>query len=336
MNSLIEPNIHPVFVHFAIALLITAVLTLAVAAFAPAQARWRGSLQAAGDWMLLFGLIALAGTVAAGFQAYYSVAHDTPSHATMTTHRNWALAAAALFLIAGIWRWTERRRPPSAPAALTLLVAAGLIAVTGWWGGRLVFHHGLGVASLPQVSGESHAHDHGPGDHDHDHAAPAEPAPVAADSPQATADAFHDALAAGDEAAVRRLLAPEVLILESGGSEKSLEEYAAHHMRADMEFMRAVKAELLSRASGITGDTAWVATERAVRGKVGARDVAVKSQETLVLRREAAGWRIVHVHWSNSPLPTQAEKKEKENGAQDHGDDHDHGDHEHDGHDHDH
>ena len=42
-----------------------------------------------------------------------------------------------------------------------LLVAALALSVTAWWGGRLVYHHGLGVAGLPQVTGEGHDHHHG-------------------------------------------------------------------------------------------------------------------------------------------------------------------------------
>lgn len=357
--ALIEPNVHPIFVHFAVGLLFTAAILLAVTAFAPAQAGWRDSLGRAGDWMLLLGLAALAGAAAAGFQAFYSVAHDGPSHEAMITHRNWALATAAVFLIAGIWRWTGRSGAPSIPSALALLVAAGLLTVTAWWGGRLVFHHGLGVAGLPQATGEGHDHDHGGQEHataddgheaadSGDHAAhdngaspgakevvrEAPPA-VGNDSPEAVADAFHDALVAGDEAAVRRLLAPDVLILESGGAERSLEEYAAHHMAADMAFMAAVEARRLSRASGTLGDTAWVATERAVTGRYKGKDLALKSQETLVLHRGEDGeWRIVHVHWSSGPLPeTQPQPEPKAeaggDGGHDDGHEHDHSDHDH-------
>ncbi|RME61878.1 MAG: DUF2231 domain-containing protein [Alphaproteobacteria bacterium] len=169
MQNLIEPNLHPIFVHFVIGLLFTAAVALAVVAFTPARGVWRASLQHAGDWMLLVGLVALAAAVAAGFEAYYTVAHDGPSHASMTTHRNWALATGAVFLGLGVWRWMSRGRPPSAVLAVALLVGAGLLTTTAWWGGRLVFHHGLGVASLPAASGPGHHHDgEGHGDHAHD------------------------------------------------------------------------------------------------------------------------------------------------------------------------
>ncbi|MFP3943341.1 MAG: DUF2231 domain-containing protein [Alphaproteobacteria bacterium] len=360
--ALIEPNVHPVFVHFAVGLLFTASIILLAAALAPAQAGWRGSLRTAGDWMLFLGLAALAGAAAAGFQAFYSVAHDGPSHEAMITHRNWALATAGVFLIAGLWRWAGRKSAPSVPFALVLLVAAGLLTVTAWWGGRLVFHHGLGVASLPQASGEGHDHDHGGHDHgtaaaedahddgEHDHGtsagaeAPeaseqpaAEPQPPAApETPEAVADAFHEALATGDEAAVRRLLDPGVMVFEGGRTEASLSDYAAHHMGADMKFMDSVEESVkISRNAGMAGDTAWVATERALTGRFEGKDMTLRSQETLGLRRGEQGWRVVHVHWSSGPMqkPEAEPEAQPETGGDEDGHGHDDG-HDHSGHDH--
>ncbi|NOR51996.1 MAG: hypothetical protein GQ470_05195, partial [Gammaproteobacteria bacterium] len=42
-------------------------------------------------------------TVASGLYAYNTVAHDTPSHAAMTLHRDWALATVGLFSLLTIW-----------------------------------------------------------------------------------------------------------------------------------------------------------------------------------------------------------------------------------------
>ena len=40
MDSLIEPNLHPIFVHFVVGLLFTSALALAASSFTPADARW--------------------------------------------------------------------------------------------------------------------------------------------------------------------------------------------------------------------------------------------------------------------------------------------------------
>ena len=129
----------------------------------------------------------------------------------------------------------------------------------------------------------------------------AQGAPGAKDESAAQiADRFADALAAGDQAAVRALLLPNVLIFESGGAETSADEYAGHHLPADIAFMATMKRTVLSRQSGGNGDTRWVATRSRLQGRYKDRDIDLDSTESLVLQRTDSGWRIAHVHWSSS------------------------------------
>lgn len=160
--SLIEPNVHPILVHFTIGLLTTAALLLSISAFSSNQKPWRASMQSAGDWMLALGVAAAIATLIAGFIAYYTVVHDTPSHAAMTVHRNWAIATLTVFLGVGLWRFKRKATAPSAFFALVLLFATCLLTTTAWWGGTLVYKHGIGVQSLPVTSVEGHDHEHGP------------------------------------------------------------------------------------------------------------------------------------------------------------------------------
>lgn len=117
--------------------------------------------------------------------------------------------------------------------------------------------------------------------------------------PVGTVNAFHGALQSGDEALAKSLLAPDVLIFESGDEERSRQEYAAHHLKADMQFMATVTVQVLSQQSGESGDLAWVSTRARFTGKNPARPLDLLSTETAVLRREGGAWRIRHVHWSS-------------------------------------
>ena len=130
----------------------------------------------------------------------------------------------------------------------------------------------------------------------------AQGAPVAKDDSAAQiADQFADSLAAGDQASVRTLLLPKVLIFESGGAETSADEYAGHHLPADIAFMAAMTRTVLSRQSGGDGDTRWVATKSRLQGRYKDRDIDLDSTESLVLQRGDLGWRIAHVH-SHPPI----------------------------------
>lgn len=136
------------------------------------------------------------------------------------------------------------------------------------------------------------------------HQEPRTIAPAAAADRAATvaiADAFEAALTSGDEAAAQALLAPDVLIYESGGQEASREEYASHHMKGDIAFLRASRREVLSRASGGDGAHGWVSTRSRITGHHRDKDVDILSTETMVLKRTSEGWRITHIHWSSRP-----------------------------------
>lgn len=132
--------------------------------------------------------------------------------------------------------------------------------------------------------------------------------PPAPDSPVAAVDAFAAALRASDQAAVQRLLAPDVLIAESGGAERSFAEYAGHHMPADMAFTAAVRFSLERRELIDGGDTATVISQSRAEGEFHGRPIRSRTMETMVLRRAGGAWRIVHIHWSSAPITDEHEQ----------------------------
>jgi ketosteroid isomerase-like protein len=142
---------------------------------------------------------------------------------------------------------------------------------------------------------------HGPGRAD----AATDPIDPAAGPAVAVVDAFSAALASRDVARAGALLADDVLVLESGGAERSRAEYLAEHAGADAAFLGQATVRRLHRSARTAGALAWVATESDIATQRDGKPVHVRSTETMVLRRTAAGWRIVHIHWS-SAKPTPA------------------------------
>ena len=109
-------------------------------------------------WNLALGVAITVGTVLAGWYAFNTINHDGHSHLAMLSHRQWALSTAAVFIALGAWSLLGRKREPHALFVMGLVVASGLLLVTGYKGGELVFRHGLGVMALPEA--ESHDHQH--------------------------------------------------------------------------------------------------------------------------------------------------------------------------------
>lgn len=159
---------------------------------------------------------------------------------------------------------------------------------------------------------EGHSHDGAasePGEHAHDATDVADSVRVAhaevgpdggrIDGPLPIVKAFHAALASGSAAQVEKLLDPDVLIMEGGSVERSRQEYASHHLNSDLKFMSSVTYTLERQSGDTVGDLAWVASESRLIGKSAPKPVELVSTESLVLRKAAAGWKIVHIHWSS-------------------------------------
>ena len=135
----------------------------------------------------------------------------------------------------------------------------------------------------------------------HGNEKPAAPALFVGESTAAAqaVKAFHQALRAGDAKAVRAMLADDVLIVEGNGVERSADEYASHHMLADMKFMAAVQVEALEHQTKVLGKVAYSVSRSQLTGDYKGKPVDVVSKETLVLVDNGDSWKIVHVHWSH-------------------------------------
>ena len=90
-----------------------------------------------------------------------------------------------------------------------------------------------------------------------------QPAPTAAAATPAdslavarTVERFDSLLVAGDSSGALALLAPDALVLESGGME-TREQYRSHHLPGDIEFVRAVRATGDPVRVVVRGDVAW-------------------------------------------------------------------------------
>ena len=175
----IIPNWHPIFVHFTVALWLLAVGLFVVARFVsePLREQW----QVVARWSLWFGAGFTVLTGLSGWNAFNTVAHDTPSHAAMLEHRNLAVITIACFFALTVWSvlWSRQGKALGVVFVVPMVVAGGLLVSTAWHGGELVYRYGLGVMALPNVDDHDHSapgHSHGGGDdhahddgHSHDH-----------------------------------------------------------------------------------------------------------------------------------------------------------------------
>lgn len=315
----IIPNWHPIWVHFAIALLVTG--TIIYVGFG-----WKASSDTTeptqplvvSRWMLWLGAIASLASLLTGYWASTSVAHDDLAHANMLVHRNWAIGATVIFVIGAGWEFLRRKaNKASVFSAALFLVGSTALLVTGMEGAENVYEHGLGVKRLPDVSDHDHSHadsntgesdsiELGEDGHSHVHAtSEVRPVPqideAVFDHPaEKVAASMSSAIGSGNTDELKRLLDQNVVIFESGNVESSLAEYESHHMKSDIAFMAAMNVELISREVIDAGDSAAVISRSRIRGQFKGKEIDLVNTETLVIQKRNREWKVVHVHWSSS------------------------------------
>jgi uncharacterized membrane protein len=140
-------NLHPLFVHFPIALLLSSVALRWAANFWPGK-----GLNQAAWYTLLLGLAGTVFTLLTGFLDAQRVPLDSPALATLNIHRALGIATFVLFGALAIWSWRSKDAISGGKRILYTaiqVVGVALIVTVGFLGGELVYTFGLGVTTLP-------------------------------------------------------------------------------------------------------------------------------------------------------------------------------------------
>lgn len=321
----IIPNIHPLLVHFSVAIIVLSGLMQLVLWMSKSSAG-NASIITTQKWLISLGAIFVVATVLSGLNAASTVNHDTLSHLAMLDHRNWALPTAGIYLFGtAIFYLLPTKR--SSLAGIIFIISLVLVTITAFKGGELVYRHGLGVMSLPEVTGDGHDHEHANESvdvekveqtsatieskehdnsdghsHDTDSAQSEETVTLFSgldNNAAKTVIAFHEAINSGNADKVRLLLDDAVLIFEGGGVERSAEEYAGHHLKADIAFLMNMKVTAIEHQVQGSADMAISMSRSQLVGKHHDKDIDITTMETIALRKTNEQWRIIHIHWSN-------------------------------------
>jgi uncharacterized membrane protein/nitrite reductase/ring-hydroxylating ferredoxin subunit len=134
--------IHPMLVHFPIGFLVLSfLLDLVSLAFPEVPGLLRGSFYA-----MLLGIITALLAAVPGFVDYSDIRRDHPGKATATRHMTLNLMVVATYGI-NLWIRSSALKDPKlglVPLLLSL-VGIGLLSVSGYLGGRLVYDEGIAV-----------------------------------------------------------------------------------------------------------------------------------------------------------------------------------------------
>ncbi len=149
-------TLHPMLVHFPIALLLFGVIADLVRAVGGDRYSWCATL---GIWGTTAGLLMMLPAIGTGLLAHtFQPAPDLQVQDLINLHERLSYGLLILFGVLIAWRWDARGDDQSAmPVAYLTCAALGAICVIviGAIGGRLVYRHGMGVTLPPTPPGVS-------------------------------------------------------------------------------------------------------------------------------------------------------------------------------------
>lgn len=161
-------NLHPIFVHFPIALTFLALLFAFLAIIVPGK---RELMKEMLMWTLLLGALAAITTAATGLYASNNVPHNEAIHKIMTVHKTYGIIIGSSFLVLSLWMIIRRVKMRVGELVFLTVFLAALTGLTGYsasLGGEMVYEHGAGVAPMMEMM-RSESHHHGAGEaHEHD------------------------------------------------------------------------------------------------------------------------------------------------------------------------
>lgn len=150
-------NVHPLIVHFPIALL-SAFVAVEAGAWLLRREDWRVAASA----LLYLGTLGAAGAVTGGWLAAQSVSHDEAVHVILERHEAFGFTVLALAFLLSAWRlWRGRRfgRIERAVHFLLALLMAGLMTVGADLGGLMVYGHAVGMRAIDAGTEQRHHHE---------------------------------------------------------------------------------------------------------------------------------------------------------------------------------
>ena len=135
-------SLHPLLVHFPIALLLSALLVDGLA-----LALKRPHLHRVALWNLCLGTLGAGAAVLSGLQAEDVAKHSFEIWKIMTLHKRLGITTLILGVLTAGWRlWKRDRLGPRTRAATMagMLAMAATLGIGAYLGGRMVYEYGVG------------------------------------------------------------------------------------------------------------------------------------------------------------------------------------------------
>jgi uncharacterized membrane protein len=154
-------TIHPMLVHFPIALLIvTGIIALIDLLISKYQ------LKKMVLWNLVFAAIGTVFTVISGFKDANVIPHNETIHEIMELHEKIGIVILVITIILSVWiflRYSKMKKTENILFVLILWIALAFAGYNGYLGGKMVYDNGAGIKPMQKaflLEDKDHDHDH--------------------------------------------------------------------------------------------------------------------------------------------------------------------------------
>ncbi len=141
-------TIHPIIVHFPIALLLTAAF---ISLLAVIFKKKRDELKIVLYWILILGAISVLAALFSGLYEDGRVIHDNAIHQIMEVHKRLGFVIASAFVLITLWFIIRKRKIQFRELLIITLLLIGTSSVlvySAYLGGKMVYEEGAGVKPM--------------------------------------------------------------------------------------------------------------------------------------------------------------------------------------------
>ena len=156
-------TLHPITVHFPIALVLTATLIGILAVVVKSKRR---DLVVVLYWLMLIGSISILAALFSGLYEAGKVVHNNAIHEIMETHEILGYIISASFILLSIWVLIRNKKLQVRElyiVTVLLMVTSIFLVYSAYLGGKMVYEEGAGVAPMEKIIEQMH----GSGGHSH-------------------------------------------------------------------------------------------------------------------------------------------------------------------------
>jgi uncharacterized membrane protein len=144
-------TIHPMIVHFPIALLLTATLISVLAIIFKNK---REELKIVLYWILILGAVSVLAALFSGLYEDERVIHDEVIHKIMEVHKRLGFVIASAFVLITLWFIIRKRKIQFRELLIITLLLIGTSSVlvySAYLGGKMVYEEGAGVKPMEKL-----------------------------------------------------------------------------------------------------------------------------------------------------------------------------------------